>query len=69
MVTGLPVTTCERDRVLSHFAVHVSPIYYLFLPFYALFPSPVTLEVLQALLLAFGCAAIIRIIGILSLFF
>lgn len=36
--TGLPVTTCERDRVLSHFAVHVSPIYYLFLPFYALFP-------------------------------
>ena len=39
------------------------------LPFYALFPSPVTLEVLQALLLAFGCAAIIRIIGILSLFF
>ena len=25
--TGLPVTTCERDRVLSHFAVHVSPIY------------------------------------------
>lgn len=44
--TGLPVTTCERDRVLSHFAVHVSPIYYLFLPFYALFPSPVTLEVL-----------------------
>lgn len=42
------MTTCERDRVLSHFAVHVSPIYYLFLPFYALFPSPVTLEVLQA---------------------
>lgn len=48
------MTTCERDRVLSHFAVHVSPIYYLFLPFYALFPLPVTLEVLQALLLASG---------------
>ena len=59
--TGLPVTTCERDRVLSHFAVHVSPIYYLFLPFYALFPSPVTLEVLQALLLASAVIPLWRI--------
>lgn len=50
--TGLPYTTCERDGLLSHFAVHVSPIYYLLLPFYALFPSPVTLQVLQALVLA-----------------
>lgn len=55
------MTTCERDRVLSHFAVHVSPIYYLFLPFYALFPSPVTLEVLQALLLASAVIPLWRI--------
>lgn len=46
--SGLPVTTLERDGLLSHFAVHVSPIYYLLLPFYQLFPTPATLQVLQA---------------------
>ena len=49
--TGLPVTTVERDGLLSHFAVHVSPIYYLMLPFYWLFPTPATLQVLQALVI------------------
>lgn len=46
--TGLPLTTLERDGLLSHFAVHVSPIYYLMLPFYSLVPTPATLQVLQA---------------------
>ena len=46
--SGLPMTTVERDGLLSHFAVHVSPVYYLLLPFYALVPTPVTLQVLQA---------------------
>ena len=46
--TGLPMTTLERDGVLSHFRVHVSPIYYLMLPFYCLVPRPETLQVLQA---------------------
>lgn len=50
--TGLPTTTVERDGALSHFAVHVSPIYYLMLPFYWAFPSPVTLQILQAVVLA-----------------
>ena len=50
--TGLPITTVERDGPLSHFAVHVSPIYYLLLPFYALVPIPATLQVLQAVVLA-----------------
>lgn len=45
---GLPLTTLERDGLLSHFAVHVSPIYYLLLPFYCLAPMPATLQVLQA---------------------
>lgn len=49
--TGAPTTTLERDGLLSHFAVHVSPIYYLLLPFYCLFPRPETLQVLQAALL------------------
>ncbi len=46
--------SCERDAVISHFNVHISPIYYLFLPFYALIPSPVTLLVLQAAVVAGG---------------
>ena len=50
--TGLPITTVERDGALSHFAVHVSPIYYLLLPFYCIVPHPATLQVLQAAVLA-----------------
>ena len=50
--TGLPITTVERDGPLNHFAVHVSPIYYLLLPFYCLVPIPATLQVLQAAVLA-----------------
>ena len=50
--TGLPITTVERDGALSHFAVHVSPIYYLLLPFYMVVPKPETLQVLQAAVLA-----------------
>lgn len=50
--TGLPTTTVERGLPLSHFAVHVSPIYYVLLPFYCLFPHPATLQVLQAVILA-----------------
>ena len=52
--SGLPNTTCERDGLLSHFAVHFSPIYYLMLPFYAVFPSPITLQILQAVILYSG---------------
>ncbi len=52
--TLLPLVTCERDKLLSHFAVHISPIYYLLLPFYALFPSPYTLQIGQAAVLASG---------------
>ena len=33
-----PVTTVERDRLLSHFAVHLSPVYYLLLPVFFVFP-------------------------------
>lgn len=49
--TGLPLTTLERDGLMSHFQVHVSPIYYLMLPFYAIVPKPQTLQVLQAAVL------------------
>ncbi|MHC1694402.1 MAG: DUF2079 domain-containing protein [Eubacteriales bacterium] len=50
--TGLPLVTCERDRLLSHFAVHFSPVYYLFLPFYLLYQKPETLLVIQAVAVA-----------------
>lgn len=50
--TGLPLTTLERDGLLSHFRVHLSPIYYLLLPFYCLVPRPETLNVLQAAVMA-----------------
>jgi len=46
--SGLPVTTCERGELLSHFLIHFSPIYYLILPFYMLFRSPEGLLVIQA---------------------
>ena len=49
-----PLTTCERNELLSHFAVHLSPIYYLLLPFYAIFPSPYTLQIGQAVVIASG---------------
>ena len=52
--TGLPMVTCERDALLSHFAVHISPIYYVLLPFYYIFPSPLTLQIGQAVVLASG---------------
>ncbi len=49
-----PVTTLERDMLLSHFAVHISPIYYLLVPIFALFPSALTLQILQILIVASG---------------
>lgn len=52
--TFLPMTTCERNRMLSHFNVHMSPIFYLILPIYFVFPHPVTLIVVQYLLILSG---------------
>ncbi len=59
--TGLPNVTCERDMFLSHFAVHFSPIYYVMLPFYWIFPSPITLQVLQAIVIYSGIVPIVLI--------
>ena len=49
-----PNTTCELDYISSHFAVHISPIYYIILPFYFLFPNPITLQIAQSVILASG---------------
>ncbi len=52
--TLLPTVSCERDAIMSHFDVHISPIWYLLLPFYALFPTPETLQIAQAVILSSG---------------
>ncbi|MCQ2417283.1 MAG: DUF2079 domain-containing protein [Oscillospiraceae bacterium] len=44
------ITTCERDKALSHFYVHSSYIYYLLVPFFKLFPKAETLLIAQAVL-------------------
>ncbi len=49
-----PVTTLERNMPLSHFKVHISPIYYLMLPFYAVTKDPGVLQILQAVIVASG---------------
>ncbi len=61
--TGLPMTTVERDGLLSHFAVHVSPVYYLMLPFYWLFPVPAVLQALQAAVITSAVIPLWRIGG------
>ena len=59
--TGLPNVTSERDMLLSHFAVHFSPIYYVMLPIYWIFPSPITLQILQAVVIYSGIVPIVLI--------
>ncbi len=49
-----PLVTSERDVLMSHFGVHISPIWYLLLPFYAIFPSPITLQIGQAVIVGIG---------------
>ncbi len=57
----LPMTTCERNVWLSHFAVHVSPIYYLILPIYMIFPYNETLLIVQLLFIVSGVIPLILI--------
>lgn len=52
--TLLPMTTCERSQLLSHFSVHVSPIFYLILPIYWIFPYNETLIIVQLLFIISG---------------
>lgn len=65
--TGLPNTTVERGKELSHFAVHFSPFYYVLLPGYMLWRSPLYLLLVQALGIALGAFAVRRICRALQL--
>lgn len=59
--SGQPLTTVERDKVLSHFAVHFSPILYLITPIFYLFPNPLTLQIVQLLIAASAVIPLLRI--------
>lgn len=65
--TGAPLTTVERSKVLSHFAVHFSPVYYLLLPGYMIFRSPVYLLLAQAAVVGAGVFPVRRICRALGL--
>ena len=47
-------TTLDMKSVASYFMTDFSPIYYLFLPMYCVFPYPVTLLVMQVITVASG---------------
>lgn len=49
-----PGTTLDMQSVASYFMKDFSPIYYLFLPVYCIFPYPITLLVMQVLTVASG---------------
>lgn len=66
-VSGAPETTLERSYLMSHFGVHFSPIFYLFLPGYWIFRSPIYLFYLQAAVVAAGVFAVYLIAGKLGL--
>lgn len=59
--TGRMLNTSERDHLMSHMCVHISPIFYTILPFYMLVSSPVTLEVMQAVVIAIAVIPLCRL--------
>ena len=66
-VSFSPSTTVERSHMMSHFGVHFSPIFYLFLPGYYIFRSPLYLFYVQAGAVAAGVFAVYLIAGKLGL--
>lgn len=58
---GLPLTTVERSDLLTHFAVHFSPSWYLLLPGYMVFPTPLYLYFAHAFIVALGAFPLYRI--------
>jgi uncharacterized membrane protein len=56
---GMPFFNTYEDG--SHFGKHFSPIFYLLLPFYAIYPSTVTLVILQSLAVGLGAWGIFLI--------
>lgn len=59
--TGLPLSTVERNVLLSHYAVHLSPILYLLLPLYMVFRSVEFLLIIKPLIVFSGVFPIMLI--------
>ena len=64
--TGVPNTTVERNMLLSHFAVHFSPFFYLLLPGYYIFSTPAYLCVMQTLFVGAGVFVVLGIVKTLG---
>lgn len=64
--SGLPTTTLERSYEMSHFSVHISPIYYLLLPLYYLTRSTIALQIAQVVIVASGVFPLILITRLLG---
>lgn len=45
----IPYNTSERDMLMSHFRVHISPVLYLVLPLCYIMPVPAALQISQAI--------------------
>ena len=65
--TGLPYTTVERSYMMLHYGVHFSPFFYLLLPGYYIFRSPIYLFYAQAAGIAAGVFAVYLLAGKLGL--
>lgn len=50
--TGVEYTTLERNVLVNHLIIHFSPVYYLGLPLYILFPFPITVQLIEAIMIA-----------------
>lgn len=59
--TGKPLTTVERGEVTSHFSVHFSPTWYILLPGYMVFSTPIYLYIANALIIGLGAFPVFRI--------
>lgn len=60
--TGRPIIACERDVIQSHFCVHLSPIFYVVLPLYYIFPYAETIQFFQAMMVALGIIPLLLIL-------
>lgn len=65
--TGLPYTTVERSYMMLHYGVHFSPFFYLLLPGYFIFRTPLYLFYAQAAGVAAGVFAVWLLCGKLGL--
>ena len=57
----VPLSTLERNGLLSHFSVHISPIFYLILPFSYLFSSPLFLQIVSIIAVVSGIIPVYKI--------